>query len=255
MKGLSAVTHHSLRGMRCWLPALLAPLLLMGIAAPAYSQQFNSDNWWVVPHGSGTFGATFGQNYNLLFIGYGFADKWEVDYMATLYETDQEDTTTHYSTTAYVKRLLYENEAHTGGVALMAGIGQSPSYLQSDTITRNLESYWATFAVTVPFFDNRLSWDIMPGVLYDHEYGAGDESATGLTYSTRLALYDVIPQSAIVAEVFGTEGDIASDPQYKVGVRWESKAVIIALTYGAGFDGSDGGGIELGMIVLTPSFF
>jgi hypothetical protein len=38
-------------------------------------------------------------------------------------------------------------------------------------------------------------------------------------------------------------------------VRWESKYVIAALTYGDGLEGNDGGGIEFGVIVLTPPYF
>jgi hypothetical protein len=94
-----------------WLSALLF-LALIGTSASAYSQQFNSDNWWVLPHGVGTGVATVGEKYNTMYLGYGFAPKWEADIGVFTYEEDQASgTAAHYSTTAYVKRLLYENQS------------------------------------------------------------------------------------------------------------------------------------------------
>ncbi len=156
-----------------------------------------------------------------------------MDISTTLFEKEDGDETNHFSTSAYVKRLLYENETQTGGLALMAGIGPTPGYLQSGEVTRDFKNYWAYLPWTIPLFDNTLSWDIMPGATYNEEYGAEKDSAWGFLYSSRLAIYMVIPQSAIVVEVFGTEGDAYSEPQYKAGVRWESQYVIVALTYGA----------------------
>ncbi|HSM16917.1 MAG TPA: hypothetical protein VK845_07960 [Gemmatimonadales bacterium] len=42
------------------------------------------------------------------------------------------------------------------------------------------------------------------------------------TYSTRAAVYGLVPESAVVGEVYGTEG--VTEPQYRVGVRWEGAA-------------------------------
>jgi hypothetical protein len=95
----------------------------------------------------------------------------------------------------------------------------------------------------------------MPGVVYDRKFGATEETATGFSYSTRVAIYRLIPQSAIVGEVFGASGDAEADAQYKIGVRWESKYLVAALTYGDGLEGNEGGGWEFGIIVLTVPFF
>jgi hypothetical protein len=47
-----------------------------------------------------------------------------------------------------------------------------------------------------------------------------------------------------------------SEPQYRAGIRWESKQLIIAATYSAAFDGSDGAGFEVGfMYVIDPKKF
>jgi len=253
-KGVNGITGRGFRTAWRWFLIAATVTLMTSALNPVYSQQFNSDNWWVLPHGVGMGIVTVGQHYSTMYLGYGFLPKWEVDVSTTLFEKEDDDKTNHFATSAYVKRLLYENQTQTGGLSLMAGIGATPGYLQSGGVTRDFKSYWAYFPWTVSLFDNTLSWDIMPGATYNVEYGAEKDSAWGFLYSSRLAIYKVIPQSAIVVEVFGTEGDAYSEPQYKAGVRWESQYVIAALTYGAALDGSQGGGIELGIMVLTPPF-
>lgn len=240
---------------RRWLLLAAMLTLLTGALNPVYGQQFNSDNWWLLPYGVGMGVATVGEHYSTMYLAFGFWPKWEVDISTTLLEKEDETTANHYATSAFVKRLLYENETQTGGLAVMAGIGSTPGYLQAGGgVTSDFKSYWAYIPWTVPLFDNTLSWDIMPGATYNLEYGPEKDAAWGFLYSSRIAIYKVIPQSAIVAEVFGTEGDAYSKPQYKAGVRWEGKYVVAALTYGAALDGSQGSGIELGVMVLTPPF-
>jgi len=150
--------------------------------------------------------------------------------------------------------MFYENKAKTGGWGAMGGTGINPGYLEAGTTTSTLQSYWLAVPVTIPFYDGAISWDLLPGVSHNQEYGPSNESAWGATYSTRLAVYKVIPQSAIVGEIFGTEGEAYSEPQYRVGVRWETKYVITALTYGAALDGSQGAGLEIGLMLLSPRF-
>ena len=246
------MTENKRITLRTW---WLSVIMLAGVLAPAYGQQFNSDNWWVVPHGVGTGVATFGEHYDTMYLGYGFLPGWEFDMSTSIYRNEELNSGGHFSTSAYVKRLIVENENGTGGVSVMAGIGSTPGYLQSGTVTRDFKSYWASAPWTIPFFDNTVSWDIMPGVTYNREYGADEENAWGFLYSTRVAVYKIIPQSAIVAEIFGSEGDAYSKPEYKAGVRWESQYVIAALTYGGKFNGDEGGGLELGFIFVTPPYF
>jgi len=220
-----------------------------------HAQQFNSDNYWTAPHGVSTIIATAGQNYSTLLDVFALFPGWEFNIGATLYRKDETaNTTQHFSALFYVKHMFYENEAKTAGWAAMAGTGVYPGYLKSGTVTSSFRSYWVSVPVTIPFFDNTLSWDILPGGLVNLDHGADKTEAWGFTYSSRLAVYKVIPQSAIVGEIFGTEGDAASDPQYRAGVRWESARVVAALSYGAGLDGSDGCGVEFGIMVFTPPF-
>lgn len=239
---------------RRWLSALM--LLFLFISGNVvHAQQFNSDNYWTAPHGTETSIITVGQNYSLIMVTAALFPKWEFNLGATLYKEDlSQNTTDHFSTNAYVKYMVYENEAKNGGWAVMAGTGANPGYFQGGAVTSSFDTYWASFPITFPFANGDVSWDIMPGFIYNKEYGTTNNSAWGYTYSTRLAVYKVIPQSAIVAEVFGTEGDAQSDAQYKVGVRWESKNVIMALTYGDTFKQGEGAGFEFGVMFLSPQF-
>lgn len=233
---------------------LIAAVLLLstGIGSPAFGQQFNSDNWWLLPLHTGMGLVTIGQKYSIMYLGYGFAKGWEIDIAPTIYRADSASgTPARYSTTAYVKHLFWENRAVTSGVAVMAGIGQSPGYYQAETKIEDLKSYWAAFPLTLPFFGNTISWDIMPGFMFNRQYGTSEESAWGFSYSSRVAIYKIVPSSAIVGEVFGAAGEAQADPQFKAGVRFESKYVVAALTYGDGLKGNDGGGLEIGIMIFT----
>jgi hypothetical protein len=95
----------------------------------------------------------------------------------------------------------------------------------------------------------------MPGFTVNLDQGDTGENAWGFTYTSRLAIYDVIPQSAIVAEVFGTAGEAYAPPSYRAGVRWEGKKWIWAATYSDAFDGSGGAGFEIGFIYFTEPRF
>lgn len=230
-------------------------LLLTCFAAPAYSQQFNSDNYWTAPHGTETAVVTAGQKYSTLLGVVSLFPNWEFNLGATLFQQDSDTgTPRHFSTIAYVKYMFYENEAKNGGWAVMAGSGVVPGFYQAGSITDDSKSYWASFPVTVPLFDGTLSWDIMPGYTVNKSYGTTKDTSTGFLYSTRMALYKVIPQSAIVGEIFGTEGQAYSEPQYRIGVRWESKYVIVALSYSDAFNHRQGAGIEFGIMTLSPRF-
>lgn len=124
-----------------WLLLSTAAILLAGALNPVYGQQFNSDNWWVLPHGVGLGMATAGQHYSTMCLGYSFYPKWEFDISTTLYAKEGTDTTNHYATSAYVKRLIFEDEAQTSGLSLMAGIGSTPGYLESGSVTRDFKNY------------------------------------------------------------------------------------------------------------------
>jgi hypothetical protein len=67
-----------------------------------------------------------------------------------------------------------------------------------------------------------ISWDLNPGVIVDQQGGLNNDIwEWSFTYSTRVAIYRLIPKTASVGEVYGTVGQIESSPEYNVGLRWE----------------------------------
>ena len=153
--------------------------------------------------------------------------------------------------------MFYENDAKTGGFAVKAGTGLGPGYMDGDERLQDAwKSFWTNAPITIPFFGNRVSWDIMPGASATIDYGEEKTTKYAFTYSTRLAWYPVSPKLAIVGEVFGSEGLDASS-KYRAGLRWEpDDRTNIALTYSDNFGGDKlGPGVEFGMMLFSPSFF
>ena len=67
--------------------------------------------------------------------------------------------------------------------------------------------------------------------------------------------YGVVPRSALVGEIYGTEGDINNPAQYRIGLRWEpSHSFVAAVTWSQAFDGSPSGGCEVGIMLFSPRF-
>lgn len=230
--------------------------VLFGAGHGAEAQQFNTDNYLAMPHGTGTFVLTHGQNYSMLINSFSLFPSWEFFAGATLYWTeDQRISTDSFSTSLYIKKMFYENEAKNGGFGVMGGTGGFPGYLEGGELVGSFHTYWIAAPLSVPLFKGKLLWDIMPGGVYYSEYGLTREEASAFTWSTRAALYGVVPQTAIVGEVFGAAGEAEVEPQYKAGLRWEpSEHFVAALTYGAGLDGSEGAGWEIGVMIFTPRF-
>jgi len=227
--------------------------LAIAFAVPAAeAQQFNSDNQWTAPHGVETFVLTIGQEYSAFLAVAALRPDWEFNIGVTRFQEDPDNPDDdHYSGIFYVKHRLWENEDANGGAAIMAGTGYSPSYLAEGEVTDTFESWWVNGVYTIPFRGGDIGLDLLPGVIVNTDKDRTGEDAWNFTYSSRVAVYKIIPQSAIVGEVFGTVGEAHAPPQYRVGVRWESERVIIAATYGREFDGSGGPRFEIGAMVLT----
>jgi len=240
-------------GLKGWVVAVFAWLFL---ASHVHAQQFNSDNQWTAPHGVGTVVGTVGEEFSAVVLVAALITDWEFNVGVTSYYGDLEgQTDSHNTGTFYVKKRIFENEQQTGGLALMGGTGVDPSHLEAGVVTDTFKSWWGNVVYTVPFRDGQVTWDLLPGFLLNLNQDNTDDTAWGLTYSSRLAVYDIIPQSAIVAEVFGTNGEAESEPRYRFGVRWESKKFIVAATYSNAFDGSGGAGFEIGLMYLTEPRF
>jgi hypothetical protein len=153
--------------------------------------------------------------------------------------------------------MFYENDSKTGGFAVKLGTGIDPGYLDgSDRVNDAFQTFWTNAPITIPFFNNTLSWDIMPGASVTKNYGADESTVWYLTYSTRLAWYPTSPKWAVVGEIYGSAGDLNVDTEFRVGLRWEpDQYTNIAVTYDDEFGGNYGGGFEIGLMIFSPPFF
>ena len=223
----------------------------------AHAQQFNSDNYLAKPAGMATVILSAGERSDMVMTTFSLIPRWEFTAAVYIVNTDNDPSTDDgYSQSLYFKYMVFENKAKTGGVAFKAGTGLDPGYLSSVGLEDAFQTYWANTPVTFPFFKNKLSWDLMPGVSYTADYGETKEGAWAFTYSTRLGWYPAGPKLALVGEVFGGVGEVETIPEFKTGLRYEPNAyVTFALTYGQEFNGSNGAGLELGMMLFTPPFF
>jgi hypothetical protein len=227
------------------------------VSNPIQGQQFSSDNYLSKPHGMATIILTAGQRNIMSMNTFSLFPKWEFTVAAYIYRDDKTQLTDDgYSTSFYAKYMVYENKAKTGGFAVKAGKGLDPGYLDGDQKVKDAsKTYWMNAPVTMPFFNNKLSWDIMPGVSTTFKYESDTTTAWAFTYTTRLAYYPFNPKLAFVGELFGSKGEVVSHPEYRTGLRWEpSQYANIAFTYGAKFDGSRGAGWEIGLMLFTPPF-
>ena len=220
------------------------------------AQQFNTDNYLTMPQGTCTFVLTAGQRNATFINSFALIQNWEFFAQANLYWEDKDQNLPqHFTTNLYFKYMFYENKNKTGGFAAFLGYGQAPGYYNQSQFLDRHTNIWTAVPITIPFFDNMISWDLMPGGMVDFDYGNNKKTAWGFSYSTRLAIYKIIPQSAIVGEYYGTAGELYSEPEYKVGIRWEpNDTVIPAITYGSAIDGLSGPGFEIGVVIFTPRF-
>ncbi len=219
---------------RVWQQAAVGVLLVaswVGLAArPTFGQQFNGDNQWVAPHGVGTFVTTVGQEYSTVLAVAALLPDTEFNIGVTRFvDKPLEPTEDHYSGIFYDKRLV-ENEAGNAGWAVSVGTGVDPSHLEAGTFTDSFRSWFANTSYTVAFRGGDVTWDMMPGVMVNLDEDQSGETAWGMTWGSRAAIYKIIPQSALVGEVFGTTGEAYAEPSYRVGVRWESPRVVVADT-------------------------
>ena len=236
-------------------------LLLLSLATlgcgTARAQQYNSDSYLSKPVGVATIIVTAGQRNNMLMDTFSLFPRWEFTVAAYIFDPDNDPKTDDgYSTSYFAKYMFYENQAKTGGAAVKAGTGMDPGYIIDNVGYEDaFKTFWMNAPATVPLFDNKVSWDIMPGASVTYDYAHTNETAWAFTYSTRAAWYAFGPELGIVGEVFGSEGQARSIPEYKIGPRWEpNQHVTLALTYGAEFNGTHGAGAEIGAMLFTPPF-
>ncbi|WP_046370624.1 hypothetical protein [Flavihumibacter petaseus] len=234
-------------------------LLLLFLLLPKQdqAQQFNSDSWLSKPWGTITIIPTVGQRSSMLMTTYSLFPRWEFTIAAYLYNNDNDPTTNDgYSSTLYAKYMIYENKAQTGGIGVKAGTGMRPGTLDAELRVKDaFRTYWMNAPATIPFFNNTLSVDLMPGASMTIDYGNEGKTAWAFTYSGRVAWYPFSPTASIVGEVFGSAGKTGTIPEYKAGLRWEpSQYAVFALTFGDEFSSGHGAGFEFGIMLFTPQF-
>ena len=236
--------------------SLLMAVLVWLQAAPdvARSQQFYGDNQWVAPHGVATLVGVAGAEYSQFIATAALIPDWEFNLgFVHNYDDPLNDSSSYNSGTFYIKRRLRQNDAETAGYAIVAGTGLWPEHIVQGNASSAGESWWANLNATYSFLDDRVLLDVLPGFVVDQDWKRSGEQAWGFTYGSRVAIYNVVPRSAIVAEVFGTAGEAFAEPSYRFGVRWEATKFVTALTYSDAFDGSGGAGLELGFMYFTDA--
>lgn len=235
----------------------IASFALALITSKVHAQQFSSDSWLSKKHGTITIIPTVGQRNSMIMNTYSLFPRWEFTIAAYLYNNDNNPLTNDgYSSSFYMKYMFYENKSETGGAAVKAGTGMFPGYMDGeDRVKDAFKTYWMNVPITIPFNNNKFSWDLMPGASATINYGDEKTTAWSFTYATRLAWYPLGNEGALVGEVFGAEGKAPAIPEYKIGLRWEpTPYAVFAITYGQEFRGNNGAGFELGVMLFTPPF-
>ena len=160
-------------------------LLACGLAVlawtPGQAQQFNSDNYLSKPAGVATIILTAGQQSDMVMTTFSLIPRWEFTYAVYIINSDKDRSTDDgYSTSLYFKYMIHENAAKTGGVAFKGGTGLDPGYLGSVGLEDAFQTWWVNAPVTFPFFDNKLSWDLMPGASYTNNRGTSHGRRLGV---------------------------------------------------------------------------
>ena len=234
-------------------------LLLLLFLRPddAVAQQFVSDNQWVAPPGVATLIPVVGEEFAFIQLVGALVPEWEFNVALTRYYDSPEDESGAYNTgSIYAKHRLSENDDENGGTSIVFGTGYIPSHREVGEVVDAFDSYWGNLTYTMAFREGQVTWDLLPGVIVNVDEGESGETTQGVTYASRVAVYGIIPQSAIVAEVYGTVGEARLDPSYRAGIRWESEKLIISATFNDGLGNSaKGNGVEIGFMYFTDPRF
>jgi hypothetical protein len=147
--------------------------LVLFISVHLHAQQYNSDSWLSKAHGTITIIPTIGERNSMLMTTFSLFPKWEFTIAMYQYNDDGDPLTDDgYSSSLYGKYMFYENKDATGGVSVKAGTGMFPGTINGEDRTKDaFQTFWVNFPCTIPFFNNKLSWDLMPGASVTRNYG------------------------------------------------------------------------------------
>ena len=235
----------------------LALAAMLSIPCTASAQQFVGDNQWVAPHGVATITPVVGSEYSQFIFVAALLPEWEFNFSASRFYDDPLTGSEAYDSYGiWAKYRIFETEAGNGGYSVVAGTGNWPDHIVQGSVASAGESYWANLTATYALFDDRWLLDLLPGFTLNLDNDRQNETAWGFTWASRSAIYGVIPKTAIMAEVFGTAGEAFVEPSYRAGLRFEpNDKFTLTLTYTDAFDGSSGGGVELGAFYFTEPRF
>ena len=110
-----------------WPFKIAAVIVLLLSASAAYSQQFNTDNYLTMPHGTGTFVLTTGERNATMYSTFTLLPRFELNFQSSLFWADESlNSSQYFSINIFGKYMFWVNEANTGGAAVFLGIGKSP---------------------------------------------------------------------------------------------------------------------------------
>ena len=243
------------------LPQLSGIAIAIAVAvasAPAEAQQYNSDNYLSKPQGMATIILTAGERNSMwmttlsLFPALGA-------HGGGLHLQQRQGPADRRRLLHVVLRQVHDlrergedrRPGRQGGHGTRARLLEQQRRRAQDAF----QTYWTNAPLTLPLFENKVSWDIMPGASATRDYGPTGETAVSFTYATRVSWYPISPKAAIAGEIYGAEGEAIAIPEYRVGLRWEpDQYVVIALTYDHEINGDKGAGFEAGVMMFTPPF-
>ena len=98
-------------------------ILLFLLTGLGLAQQFNTDNYLTMPHGTSTFVLTVGERNATFINSFALIQNWEFFAQATLYwPNESQQIPQHFTTNVYAKYMPYENEEKTAGVGVFLGV-------------------------------------------------------------------------------------------------------------------------------------
>jgi hypothetical protein len=193
------VRHHSLLA--------LAFAFLSLACGRAHAQQFNSDSYISKAHGMATIILTYGDRNDIFMNTFSLLPRWEFTAAVYVYNTERRPEDGRRLFDVPLREVTCSTRTRRRPwIRREGGDGMDPGYLVTVGLQDAFKTYWTNAPATLPLFDNKLSWDIMPGASVTLDYGTDNVTAASFTYSTRLAWYPTSPKWSLVGEVFGAEG-------------------------------------------------
>lgn len=97
--------------------------------------------------------------------------------------------------------MFTENATKNGGFAIAFGQGANPGFSVRDSLGSSHKQLFAIPELTIPLLSGKLLWNLNPGVFVDFDYGEESDTVWRFSHATRMALYGVVPRSALVGEI------------------------------------------------------